>query len=144
MENRHIENVAQNLIGKLGITWKEVFHLFHGDSRVSPQALYESRNKEIRRALKRMRPETLGKIAAQGLAHNDPRTERQLRPSGVTDEGKTSMYAVHCGNFVGKYDSGHDALIELALTAIVAEMADILDEKMQLDVDLMQDTTEGM
>lgn len=144
MGDRYISNVAQSLIGKLGITWKEAYTTFRDDSRVSPQSLYASRNIEICRELRKKRPETLGKIAAQGLSNNDPRTERQPRSSGVTDEGKTSMYAVHCGNFVSKYDSGRDCLVELAVTAIVAEMTDILREKMHRDASREALTSEGM
>ena len=144
MGDRHITNVAQSLIGKFGITWQEGYSIFRDYGRLYPQSLYASREVEIRRELKKMKPETLGKIAAQGLSNSDPRTERQPRPSGVTDEGKTSLYAVHCGNFVGKYDSGRDMLVELALTAIVAEMTDILREKMHRDASREALTSEGM
>ena len=39
---------------------------------------------------------------------------------------RTSMYEVHYGSYAGKYDSGSQILLDLATTAIVAEMTDIL------------------
>ncbi|MEQ1500165.1 MAG: hypothetical protein ABL917_02190 [Parcubacteria group bacterium] len=144
MGDRHISNVALSLIGKLRISWMEAQMLYQDVDNLSPQVLYASQNTEIRSELRKMKPETLGKIAAQGLSDSDPRTKRLPRPSGVTDEGKTSMYAVHCGNFVGKYESGRDMLVELAVTAIVAEMTDILREKMHRDASREAMTSEEM
>lgn len=141
MGNEYITGVAKNLIGKLGITWRDARRF--GES-FSAQTLYVKRERDVRREVREMRPETLGKIAVHGLSKHDPRTERQPKPSGVTDEGRTSLYAVHCGSYLSKYDSGRNILIDLVVTALIAEMTDQLREKMYRDMESAALTSEGM
>lgn len=141
MGNEYIANVAKTLIGKLGITWQESRRF--GESP-SAQILYERRRADVLREVREMRPETLGKIAVHGLSKHDPRTERQPKPSGVTDEGRTSLYAVHCGSYLSKYDSGRNILIDLVVTALIAEMTDQLREKMHRETEREPLTSEGM
>lgn len=141
MGNEYITGVAKTLIGKLGITWRDARRF--GES-FSAQTLYAQRERDVRREVREMRPDTLGKIAVHGLSKHDPRTERQPKPSGVTDEGRTSLYAVHCGSYLSKYDSGRDILIDLAVTAIIAEMTDVLRGRMNREAEGEPLTTEGM
>lgn len=143
MGDKYISNVAENLIGKLGISWREAKSHF-GDVELNAQDLYVRRSLDVHLEVRKMRPETLGKIAVQGLSKDDPRTDRQPRPSGVTDEGKTSLYAVHCGSYLGKYDSGRTILHELVVTTLIAEMTDQLREKMHREGEREPLTTEGM
>lgn len=92
-----------------------------------------------------MRPENLGRIAVQGLAKDDPRTERQPRRSGVVDEGKTSLSGVHSTwSYLNGDGSGRDILVELATTAIIAEMTDQLRERMHRYASREPLTSEGM
>lgn len=84
-----------------------------GAARSGPQDIYEQFATKIMAKLIIMSPETLGRIASFGLAYAGEQT-------------KTAMYLVHCGSYLGKYQSGHDLLVEIACTAIVAEMYDVL------------------
>jgi hypothetical protein len=87
----------------------ELMRLYEG---TSPQMLYEKFGERVRAQVRLMRPETRGAIADRGLAF-------ETRPN-------TSLYEVHCETYLGKYQSGRDLLIEIAVTAIIAKMYDIL------------------
>ncbi len=141
MGTRHIKNVARNIIGKLGIVYHE---LIFSEVDIWARKLWERHSEAIRREISRMSAETQGKIAAQGLGKHDPRTDRRPQPSGVTLEGATSLYAVHHKDYLHRNDSGREILIELATTAIIAEMTDILREASHRDAERMEDTSEGM
>ncbi len=144
MGDRYIANVAKTLIGSLGIRWTEAIESHFGDVDLNAQHLYARRAEDVLQEVRKMRPETLGKIAVHGLSKDDPRTDSQPRPSGITDKGKTSLYAVHCGAYLGKHDSGRAILLELVVTAIIAEMTDILREKMECENSRQSITSEGM
>ena len=113
MGDRYLRNLAKSLMGQLGITVEDLAGEFPD---CEAQYLYEHRSKEIKAQLRRMRPETLGRIAACG--------------KGRTEEGETQqgpwLYHVHCGAYLDKYADGVSLLREIACTAIVAEMANIL------------------
>lgn len=141
MGDRYIADLAKSLIGMLGITWSDARRF--GES-FSAQTLYAQREKDVRREVSRMRPDTLGKIVAHGLSKTDPRTEHRPMASGVTQHGATSLYSVHCGSYLSKYDSGRDILIELAVTAIIAEMTDQLRKRMHREAEREPLTAEGM
>ncbi len=141
MGNRHIENVARNIIGKLGIVY---YGLIFSEPELWARALWERHSEAVRREVSKMSPETHGKIAAQGLGKHDIRTDRRPQPSGVTEEGATSLYAVHQKEYLHRNDSGREILIELATTALIAEMTDILRKASQRHADRMEDVTEGM
>lgn len=141
MGTRHIENVAKNLIGKFGITSREVFF---SELHCWGQTLSDKRFKLVRKEVSRMSPETLGKIAAQGLSRDDERTEDQPLPSGITRTGKTPLCAIHHDNSDEKCKSGRDILIDLATTALIAEMADVLRETHIRDASREALTSEGM
>ena len=121
-QQSHISKVAANLIGTLKVRWEDAHASFRGRSGVSPQELYEHRADDVRKALSRMSPETLGKLAVQGHAHGD-----ETAPS----KGKTTLYSVHCGSYLSKYESGRNILLELATTAVIAEMTDQLELQMK-------------
>ena len=121
----HIAKVAESLAGKLKVRVEDALSTFHSETRVCPQTLYEHRGTEVRKELSRMSPETLGRIAVQGKARGD-----EDQPS----EGKTTLYDVHCGSYLGKYESGRNILLELALTAVIAEMTDQLERRRLCDV----------
>ena len=144
MGDRYIFNIAKSFIGKFGITWRDAQLFYESSHGLSAQVLYDHCSMVVRGEMRKMRPETLGKISVRGLSKDDPRTERQPRRSGVTDQGRTSLYSVHCGSYLDKYSSGRNILIELAVTAIVAEMTDQLREKMHRDASREALTSEDM
>lgn len=77
------------------------------------QTLYESHGNEIKSWLASSKSSAeLGVIAASGLG---------LEGSGM----RTSLYHVHCGTYLDKRLCGHELLIEIACTAVIAEMADV-------------------
>jgi hypothetical protein len=141
MGNRHVENVAKNLIGKLGITPREVFFC---ELHCWGQTLSNKRFKVVRKEVSRMSPETLGRIAAQGLSRDDVRTEDQPMPSGIIRTGKTPLCAINHENFDNDCRSGREVLIDLATTALIAEMADVLRETFVRDSSREALTSEGM
>ena len=119
MGKRYIRDLAKSLIGQLRIT---VFDL---EPREVPGTLYERRNKEIKLWLERVRPEKLGRIAACG---------RGFSTGASNTRYTTSLYDVHQCDYLNVFGSGFELLRELACTAIVAEMMDILTlESINLD-----------
>lgn len=104
---KYLVNLATTMIQQLRVPQSM------GDSQSGPQDIYEQFGEKIKARLFRMNPETLGRISSFGLAFK-------------SGQNKTPMYYVHCGSYLGKYQSGMDLLIEIACTAIIAEMYDIL------------------
>lgn len=134
-DSTYISKVAVALMGRLRITHEEAVDLDHRDrAGISAQKLYERRADDVRKELKRMNPETQGRIAIQGLA--DGSEEEPKR-------GRTSLYEVHCGSYLGKYKSGRDLLLDLATTAVIAEMTDQLRTDYQLRIQLDADEVRG-
>ncbi|MFA6601774.1 MAG: hypothetical protein WCT02_02850 [Candidatus Paceibacterota bacterium] len=84
-----------------------------GDLELGPQEIYKQFGDRIKAKLIRMNPETIGAIAWYGSAHQD-------------DQRKTSLYQVHCQSYLGKYQSGPALMVEIAATALVAEIYDTL------------------
>lgn len=113
----YIRNVARQIMAQLGITTAD---LGEEDFAGIAQVVYERRSGEIKAWLSRVRPETLGRIAACGQGY----------PS--TRKG-TPLYLVHCGTWLGKRDSGPELLREIACTAIIAEISDILEDRKELE-----------
>lgn len=109
----YLRNLTLSLIGELRIDKDELV----GELGAGAQILYERRSEAIKARLKKMRPETLGRIISHGRAfgHGDR---------------KTSMYEVHCGSYSDKYADGMSHLVMLACTAVVAEAADILGNQL--------------
>lgn len=109
---QYLTNLATTIIQQLRVP----------DDYVSrgAQYVYGDFSDRIKAKIRGWTPETLGKIVDFGKAF-----------PGSSGEGKTSLYEVHCGSYCGKYWSGRELLIELACTAIVAEMEDIFHERMQ-------------
>ncbi|HTL39282.1 MAG TPA: hypothetical protein VL306_00505 [Methylomirabilota bacterium] len=84
----------------------------HGFTEPAAQYLWEQAANVVHRRVRKLRPQTLGLIIASGLAN--------VR----SDRSRTSLYEVHCGAYVSKYDGGRTILRDIAATAIVAEMSD--------------------
>lgn len=112
-ERRYIRNLARSMIGQLRIKPLDL-----GQS--GAHGLYANRNEEIKALLCQMRPEKLGQIASFGRAWGG-------------DVYGTSLYGAHNATWLSKHADGMTLLREIACTAIVAEMADILRLRMELD-----------
>lgn len=127
----YIHNIAQSMIGQLGITEADL-HANRGDDGLPsfgneqwdehdhsvsrrPQYLHHNCWEKMTPLLERMRVETLGKIAACGI---DIFEARKL--------GKTSLEEVGHDHVLSLENPGRYVLAQLARTAIVAEMYDIL------------------
>jgi hypothetical protein len=108
---KYITNLAQSFIGQLGAAVK-----IEDTSEFLAQNLHDRHSKAIHTLLRRMRPETLGRIAACGGGCDEDNKMSQ----GIT------LYQVHCGAYLNKYADGISLLREIACTAIIAEMANIL------------------
>ncbi len=102
----------QKLVTRVASEILEV-HSFEASGPTGAQALLDEARPILRKRVKEMRPGTLGIIAASGAAWS---------PGGQ----RTALYEVHCAAYIDKYGSGRKALQVLAMTAIVAEMWDIL------------------
>ena len=83
----------------------------------SVQWLYEVYESDLRRRLKKLRPATLGVIAATGLS---------WRADVWETAGRTTLYDVHCGSWLDKKEGGKKLLLTIAMTAVAATMWDIL------------------
>lgn len=108
VRNYYLHNLCKTMIGQLGITPGEFANL-------GTQGLYKRRADEVKILLRRMTFETLGRIAANGLSYEEGH-----------QVGCTSLYNVHAGSYLKKYESGPGLLNEIAATTIIAEMSDIL------------------
>jgi len=119
---RYITNLAEGFIGQLKARIEAEDRPVGGGDFLA-QNLYQRHCDAIIDQLRRMRPETLGKIAAYGRGADD--TTREIVPG----EHGTTLYQVHCGTWLGKYNDGMTLLRDIACTAIVAEMANILKRR---------------
>ena len=109
----HISKIVAHLIGKLKVSWEDAEDeslYLSTFLHISPQKLYKLCADDVRKELRRMSPETLGKLAIQGKARV---VENAL--SGVKANA-----------------SGRDILLELALAAVIAEMANQLEGRYQI------------
>ncbi len=108
--HQYIFNLALTLIQQLQVPQSL------GGSALGPQDIYTQFGEKIVAKLKKMNPETLGRISSFGLEYD----------TLTAWSGKTSLYEVHCGSYLGKYQSGRGLLIEIACTAICAQIFDTL------------------
>ena len=126
MGDRHIAKVTRGIISQLNIKWTEALAeatilRIPVPKKLIPRVLYRHQRANVLAVLQRMRPETWARIVVQG---------RALDGSGHA----TSMYEVHwdtlhCKSYLDKYASGRDLLIEMTITAIIAEMIDQLRDR---------------
>ena len=123
MENGHVTKVAQDLIAKLGISSKEVSP-FWCQGLKYPELLYQSRNDDVRKEITQMSPETLGQIAVHGLGWDEE----------TIHGDRISLYSVHLEPYLSPLWSGHQILVELATTAVIAEMANQFRAKLRHEV----------
>ncbi len=135
MGTRYIENVARTLIGKFGVTWQDAQAPETLGSGHYPSVLYGRHLTKILVEVDKMRPETLGRIAVQGLARFDPRTVDREK----IGDHRTSLYKVHCGEYLHRNDSGREILVTLVVTVLVAEMFDQLRRKYHLEAGRHED-----
>ena len=115
-DHQYLHNLTLSVMGQCHITVEDLAPpegLSEDSFGLDRQGLYQRRSEEIKALLRRMRPETLGRIAVCGKSYRD---------SGRC----TSLYEVHCATYLSKYADGKELLCEIACTAIVAKMADIL------------------
>ena len=106
-EQEYIHNVARTIMGQLGINPSTV--------TLEPalaQELYEKFGASVCGLVTRWSNPTLGRIAACGL--------------DWVSNVNTSLYDVHCATWLSKKDSGIVLLREIATTAIIAAMTDIV------------------
>jgi len=111
---KYISNLARHFIGQLRVRAEDF-------GKFPAQELYAHHNKAIKAQLHRMRPETLGRIAACGKGCSDENREESPQTG--------TLYLVHCSTYLDKYADGVTLLREIACTAIVAEMANILERR---------------
>lgn len=114
---QYIRAIATNMIGQLGITLAD---LGRCDSS-SSLGLYEKRREQIIRLLRKMKPETLGRIMSCGRGF--PETLHDPQPDG-------NMWCLIISGFGNRgfwQLGGRTLLREYACAAIVAEMVDVLD-----------------
>ena len=115
MGKEYIRNLAASMIGQLKIT------VMSADNVESlSQRLYELHNNAIHAKLLRMRPETLGKIAACGCG---PFVGRPFKSPLL---GLTMFQVQGRKPWLNELGDGFTLLQDIACTAIVAEMAEIL------------------
>jgi hypothetical protein len=125
-DRTYIRNLATSLIGQLRL---DVQHICEPD-RFGALVLWDwCWESDIQPRLGRMRPETLGRIAVQGLGFE------------AIGSGKTRLFEVHTPNpnpsrFTSPHPelmmgNGREILELIAGSAIVAEMADILEQKLK-------------
>lgn len=123
-----LRNIARTLMGQLGITTNIVDTPLPFDAAVLARFVYAKRGKDIKQRLRDMKPETLGKIAACGRGSRVQKRTPQYEAVAAT------MYSVHAGtwpltgggSWLDNHADGMSLLVEIACTAIMAEMGDIL------------------
>ena len=113
----YIRNLSITLIRQLHIQDADLLDGESGSSHgIQPaRVLYAKRGYSIAGRLKKMRPETLGRIISFGKRTGHP-------------PEKTSMCRVHCGVHVDRDGDGMSYLVMLATTVVVAEMTDFFQE----------------
>lgn len=111
MRNLYLRNLANSMIQQLHIE-------IEMSASVTVQGLYKHFGHAIKSKLLVMKPETRGKIADLGVGY------------GLKEyPDRISLYEVHCQPYLGKYQSGRDLVMEIACTAIVAMIYEILSER---------------
>ena len=111
----YINNLAKSLIGQLGVKVEEI-----SSTGWLAADLYERYGKAVHVQLLRMRPETLGKIAAAGKGCTAPLGTTSLH--GVFREDESKPWLNLCSD-------GATLLRGIACAAIIAEMADIINSQ---------------
>lgn len=111
-DRQYLHNLATTMIQQLHISPEEAAP----GSRV--QDIYEKFGEPIKTKLFMMTAETRGRIADLGLSRYN-----------VFEPEEIPMYSVHCKPWLDEHQSGHNLLVEIACTAIVAKMAEILWKK---------------
>lgn len=93
-------------------------------NQLAPQAW-----EHIWKRVRKMSPARLGQIAALGRGARIDNKSEPLPPEQQYQGREAKLYYVHCGTWLGKYDDGLSLLRQIACTAIIACMADLLNEQ---------------
>lgn len=78
----------------------------------------------VRGELRKWKPETLGKLAALGRGYGDSDSEDEPSDS----RNRRPLYEMHCGSWLGKYQSGYSLLLEIATTTVLAAICDLIEQ----------------
>ena len=108
--SQYIHNVARTIMGQLGIRRE---HLVV-DNFIA-QTLFQDYGEKVNSIIGKWSSETLGKVAACGTGRDS------------SGKPRCSLYRVHCGTYLSKYDDGRTVLLDVATTAIIAAMTDIVE-----------------
>ncbi len=133
----YLLNLAMSMIGQLGITVDDVEQrpVFADEPNGSPdliygsQAFWQKHGPAIMALCWKMKPETLGRIAALGRGQN----YEGLHPGG---DPRTELWQVHGGvgaNWLHPYWNGKVLLVQIAATTITAKMLDHLRTAKHMD-----------
>lgn len=116
----YIHNIATTLLGQFGITFQDCVGCrgLGLSQTYGPDILYARHSGAIKTELRKMKPETVGRIAFQGKGW-DGEVECPM--------DTTPLSSVHEGRpYLNQRLDGRTLVMEIACTAIVAEMMDIL------------------
>jgi hypothetical protein len=105
----YLRNIALRLMRDLGIDERDLDNQWEESN---PWLLYQSRRTNIRDALAKLSPQTLGRIAACG-----------------TDTGSVSLARVSRCEYLTPTQGGPNMLLAIACMTVAAEMASILLER---------------
>ena len=125
MGERHITKIARALIGKFQIKPEAMIDP-RDPSAPSGFYLWNQYGLVLVKELRRMKPETIGRIAAQGLSFEEA---KRLNKTSMLITG-TATIAV--GAYGDSRASGKAQLVHLAINALLAEMFDILRSQIEL------------
>ncbi|MEI7720226.1 MAG: hypothetical protein WCI89_03400 [bacterium] len=115
---QYLYNVANQFIGKL-----RVRDYATSGAVLDGQDLASLCWGGVKADLSKWSPEKLGKLAAlgRGFGRDDGQVVEQFQPH------RTSLYELHCGTWLGKYDNGHTLLLDIATGTVVAAMVDVIE-----------------
>lgn len=110
-----ISRIAKELIQDNGWTKEQA-----ENSIIGGRAIEGPFWEPVRKKVKKLSPQTLGVIAFSGVGSYDDHDINTVIHNGL------SLYQVHCGTWLGKYDSGKEILRTVAITAIICEIYNFL------------------
>lgn len=119
MGARYLYNLARTFMVELGIKAKDVSP--PPANMLSPITIYERAGERLKKKVKRMKDETLGRIVASGRRKEPFYELPVLSPFGTIKFFNTSLSPA-------SDPTGREIMEELAIRTIVAKMFDILNE----------------
>lgn len=120
---QYLYNVAGNMIGKTGAR-NFLAHPVSGnpDRPWDAEKFGSVYAGAVVQTIEQWNPETLGRIAAFGRGYGT--LEHPENAGGGRQ--RTSMYEIRCYTWLDQYQSGKNLLVQIAASAILAAMYDIL------------------